>query len=246
MILSHRHRFIFIKTRKTAGTSIEIALSKYCGDDDIITPITPEDERIRRELGYRGPQHCWRPFRRYTLRDWERQLVRGRRKAEFFNHMRAEQVVRLVGEALWKDYFSFCVERDPWEKVISSYHFRFPEEPRPSLREYVESDGPRLSDWDRYTIGGGIAVDRVCRYERLGQELDEVARRIGLPGPLELPRAKGGFRKDRRPAAEVMSREDRAAVAEIFRREIEAFGYREPGASRQGGYREPGASRQGD
>ena len=43
MIASHQHRFIFLKTRKTAGTSVEIALSKVCGPDDIITEISPED-----------------------------------------------------------------------------------------------------------------------------------------------------------------------------------------------------------
>ena len=40
MIVSHKHKFIFLKTKKTAGTSIELALTKLCGDDDIITPLT--------------------------------------------------------------------------------------------------------------------------------------------------------------------------------------------------------------
>jgi hypothetical protein len=31
MIVSHRYRYIFIKTKKTTGTSIEIALSRHCG-----------------------------------------------------------------------------------------------------------------------------------------------------------------------------------------------------------------------
>ena len=39
MILSHKNKFIFIKSFKTASTSLEIALSKYCGEKDIITPI---------------------------------------------------------------------------------------------------------------------------------------------------------------------------------------------------------------
>ena len=61
MILSHRYRFIFLKTGKTAGTSIEIALSEYCGAKDIITPIKPEDELTRRSLGFRGPQNYLDP-----------------------------------------------------------------------------------------------------------------------------------------------------------------------------------------
>lgn len=39
MIASYKCNFIFIKTRKTAGTSVELALGEHCGPDDIITPI---------------------------------------------------------------------------------------------------------------------------------------------------------------------------------------------------------------
>ena len=54
MIASHAHRFIFLKTRKTAGTSVEIALSKACGPDDVITVTSPEDEELRTAAGGRG------------------------------------------------------------------------------------------------------------------------------------------------------------------------------------------------
>lgn len=37
MIVSHRHRFVFVKTRKTAGSSIEAALFPFLGPDDICT-----------------------------------------------------------------------------------------------------------------------------------------------------------------------------------------------------------------
>lgn len=37
MILSHEHRFVFIKNQKVAGTSIELFLAQHCGPDDVIT-----------------------------------------------------------------------------------------------------------------------------------------------------------------------------------------------------------------
>ena len=74
MIASHRHRFVFVKTRKPAGTSLEIALSRHCGPEDVITPISAADERLRRELGGTGPQnHLTDP--------------------QAYNHMRARRVI---------------------------------------------------------------------------------------------------------------------------------------------------------
>lgn len=39
VLVSHRHRLIFIKTRKT---SIEIALSTVCGLEDLVTRLLPD------------------------------------------------------------------------------------------------------------------------------------------------------------------------------------------------------------
>ena len=36
MIISHKHEFIFIHTRKTAGSAIKCSLAKYLGPDDIV------------------------------------------------------------------------------------------------------------------------------------------------------------------------------------------------------------------
>src|SRR4051794_2759880 len=51
MIVSHEHRFIFIKTHKTAGTSVEVALSRVAGEDAIVPPTTPA------EPGHRPRNH---------------------------------------------------------------------------------------------------------------------------------------------------------------------------------------------
>ncbi|NEQ36330.1 MAG: hypothetical protein F6K40_08560 [Okeania sp. SIO3I5] len=56
MIISHKYKFIFLKTIRTAGTSVEIYLSRFCGDNEVITPISWEDKAIRKLPG-KKPQN---------------------------------------------------------------------------------------------------------------------------------------------------------------------------------------------
>ena len=68
MIVSHKHRFVFPKSQKTGGTSLELALSRICGEDDIITPLHERHERERNEIGGLGPRNTDVPIRRHRSR----------------------------------------------------------------------------------------------------------------------------------------------------------------------------------
>jgi hypothetical protein len=225
VIISHQHKFIFIKTEKTAGTSVEIALSRFCGDEDVITPVTPEDEAIRRSVGGRGPQNYLIPFSAYTPKDWGRLVLR-RRRARFFNHASARFIRDHIPEECWRSYFKFCFARNPWDKVVSWYYWRHPGEPRPTLTEFVRSGrADTIRSFDLYAIGGSGVADRVCRFENLEQEVAEVARIIGLPAPLALPKAKAGYRANGKGYRDVLSPQDRDGIANAYAREIAHLGY---------------------
>ena len=225
MIINHRYRFIFLKTVKTAGTSVEIALSKFCTPADVVTPISDEDEQLRRELGYQGPVNYRLPLRKYSLRDWARLLLK-RRRLEFYNHAPAKFVRQHVDRDVWDTYFKFTVERNPFDKVVSQYYWDYRGEPPLPLDEWVRRGrGSRIRAFDIYSINGEVAVDRILRYEKLREELGAIARHLGLPEPLQLPRAKGAFRKDRRPYREIMGEEARRTLAEVYARELALLDY---------------------
>jgi len=213
MILSHRHRFIFIKTNKTAGTSVEIALSRFCGPEDVITPLSEKDEKLRASLGYPGPQN-------YKADDED--------KTGFYNHMSAVEIKQLIKPDVWESYFKFCIERNPWDRLISMYYWRCRREPRPSISEFLESDLPILLKTrgiDLYRIDNEIVVDKICRYEDLAEELEGVRVKVGIPEPLELPRAKSNSRKDTRSYREILSEQEKMKIASLFAEEIETHGY---------------------
>jgi hypothetical protein len=233
MIISHEHKFIFLKTRKTAGTSLEIALSQFCGERDIITPINDADENIRKELSYRGPQN-FRVLPSEHAPKNERSLST-RRQIGYYNHMPAEQVRSLIGTTLWDEYFKFCFERNPWDRAISIYHWRTREQqPRPSLLEFLRYGSEKvpykgrkikLSNFEIYSIDEEIVVDHVGLYENLDSELERIATLLNFPKEINLPRAKGTSREDRRHYRDVMGQEERSIVAQACAREIAHFGY---------------------
>lgn len=225
MLISHRHKFIFIKTFKTAGTSVEIALSKYCGPDDVITPIIPEDEAKRRELGYPGPQNDLVPLARYTPCEFARALYR-RRRLRFTNHASAIFVRQHIDPAIWNSYFKFSFERNPWDRIVSGYYYAYPREPRPSLSEFVAGQRANtFGAFDLYTEDGEILVDQVYRFEALDAAMEDLRQRLNLPETPVLPRAKGGYRSDKRSYRDLLSAADRDKIARVYAREIAFFGY---------------------
>ena len=229
MIISHKYKFIFLKTNKTAGTSIEIALSKFCGPKDVITPISLEDEEIRKELGYRGPQNYLSPPWGYTYKDIAAFLKNGRRAHRFYNHISASEVKAHVGQQLWDDYFKFCVERNPWDRLVSLYYWKHKAKPLPTFSEFIASDYPLIlkrRGFELYTIDGHIAVNKICRFENISEELETIRSQLGIPGNLDLPHAKSRFRKNRKSYHDHFSEEEKGKIAELFSAEINLFGYK--------------------
>ncbi|GAA5215313.1 sulfotransferase family 2 domain-containing protein [Corallincola platygyrae] len=224
MIISHKHKFIFLKTNKTAGTSIELALRQHCGGEDIITRVTPTDESKSRELGGRSAQHCLVPLSHYSQGDWIN-LLKGKPR-RFYNHIRAAEVRELIGEDIWQSYYKFCFERNPWDKVISLYFWRCRQEPRPSLDEFIENEAAaaiNLRSWQVYTINDEIAVDKVYQFEQMDEAMADLSERFGLP-ELSLPNAKGSFRKTKN-YREMFSEPLKKRVGELFSKQVSLFNY---------------------
>lgn len=228
MILSHEHKFIFLKTKKTAGTSIELALSQLCGDEDVITPLAPSDEALR--TNGRGAQnwrqHGWWQSRRPL---WKRRMFRvAAQDYGFYNHMTAAAAKELIGDdRVWRTYFKFAFDRNPWDREVSYYYHCFRGgEARPSFDRFVQSDRrARLNNYEIYSLNGDVAVDFVGRYEHLEEDLKAALAQAGVTGDFELPRAKGNFRTDKRPYREYYTRDTQALVGAWYEPEITLLGY---------------------
>jgi hypothetical protein len=233
MIICHKYRFIFFKTRKTAGTSLEIALSRFCDENDTITPLPAEDGCYLNSLGHPGAQNFVLPLHQYSFRALFRLLIRGRR-AKYHPHSESLYVREYLPDNIWSNYYKFCFDRNPWDKVISMYWWRtrsaywlrknavLPA----SLSEFITSaDTLTLSNWSIYADNNKCIVDHVGKYENLAEELIMIQKHLNLPDPIKLPVSKTATRQDARRYTEVLSAEDRATIQQACHREIKLLGY---------------------
>lgn len=235
MILSRRHGFAFIKTIKTASTSTEVFLSRFAGPDDVITYLPPPDEAIRREIGARGPQNCFNPvWRRVALR------LEGRNRHDatysLHHNVSAADLRDMLGDE-WNSLVTFTIVRDPFDRAISKFFndhkheaIMRRREARPhndeAINAYIRALPDRdLTNWHLYADKDGIIVSDVLRYETLERDLACLLEKIGISGPVSLPRAKGSWRLDRRHYSTILETETRARIEAAAAREMEAFGY---------------------
>lgn len=230
MIVSHRHRFIFLKTAKTAGTSLEIALSSICGPRDIITEISRDDEATRSRLGYRGPQNHRVPWLKLSPRGLARIGVRGARPTWLFNHTTAGEIRAAVSSDVWRDYYKFTIVRNPWDRMVSLYFYMTRNQaPPPSFHDYIVGNPARVLDnWRQYTLDGRPVMDSVIRFEAFAETIASVSREAGFPATvLDVFQAQNA-KAQHRDRSFRMSALDATFIGLLAEPEARAFGYDAP------------------
>jgi hypothetical protein len=229
MIISHTRKFIFIKSFKTAGTSIEAALSNYCSGNDVVVPINDFVHN----------------------RDKDGQLVH--------KGMNADEVYRKIGQhvdaatikarepaEIWNDYYKISLARNPWDRAISFFFWDKRGDPaiRPKKRffnylgvpfdefklirreflKYINEGG--LTNNDRfYVMDGKLCVDYVIRYESLQKDFDAVCQRLDIRPTPQLPELKTGIRKGGHHYTEYYDDRARDVVARLHENDIRLLGY---------------------
>ena len=175
MIVNHKYKFIFIKSFKTAGTSLEIALSKFCNKNDIITSIVEEDEKKRKELNFLGPTN----------------------NKNFREHMSALELKRKLNKDIFNNYFKFVTIRNPFEQIKSAFYwhneskkkekkfFIFKKKPK-NFNDFFKIKGHHIfeDEFNRYTENEKVLVNFFIRYENLKDDLNKITNILKLPESL--------------------------------------------------------------
>jgi hypothetical protein len=227
MIVSHKYKFIFIKTHKTAGSSMEMALGPLCGPDDIVTPMESNvDSGIPRNY------HEKRLLARaYAGSRWVRKCINRHSPSIgkwYYEHMPASRVRELVGEDIWNSYHKFCFERNPWEKVVSYYNWKKfgQRKPMPDFKTWVMKKTHRLpSDASLYFDSETCMMDEVLEYSGFISKFTDLCQRLGIPFNGDMPREKTNITKEKVIYQDYYDQETREMVASKFEREISLMRY---------------------
>ncbi|MAI89177.1 hypothetical protein [Ponticaulis sp.] len=167
MILSHAQKYIFLKNKKVAGSTVEFYLSRFSGPDDIVTQIGSEPERIPPSLRYL--------FGRDT---------RFQNSAGYKNHMGGTRVRAKIPTEVWDTYFKFCIEREPLSKTVSAFHFKTWQisDKGDAVSTFLDYAFPNFySDIFRYFENGKLIADKVVNFSRLTEDMTDVCTRLKIP-----------------------------------------------------------------
>ena len=249
VIISHKHKFIYIKTRKTASTSLQVLLAEYCGKEDIITPI--RDHTTKEGILYNERSKNYKGIISYLYLIKNRVRIFSNKKnlrnffkiiknflvngnfvhilkgflGKFRSHMSAEKVKMKVGNTIWNEYFKFTFERNPWDKLVSFYSHLKPGIPFEGWIKTVKlSPNKQPINYPLYSIENKIALNFIGTYENLRRDLEYIFTKLALPIK-ELPKERANYRKDKENYRKYYDKLTKKLVEQNYSKEIKLFGY---------------------
>lgn len=220
MLISHSHKFIFVKTKKTAGSTIESIIVDNCfnyqtdictGSDIDGTPRVNYDGQKKVSGEARGGHKAWHHIQNY------------------------------VTPVEWSNYYKFTVERNPWDKVVSEFYWRLANSPdvfnydndKDNFKFYLNhklgEKGYRAPvDWNLYAKDNKVVVDEVIEYSALADQLCNMFNdKLGIDLSKDTvlnTRKKSGYRKLH--YTELYTSQSLIdIVSSLYSREIKHFSY---------------------
>jgi len=223
MIISHKHKFIFIHIPKCAGSSISTSLREYYGYDS--------PEKLRN-----ADLNDFAMFKIdsiYGNADYLNQHSKYKDIKEYFDNNNFNI----------NDYFKFAFVRNPWDLQVSKFKYlkRLYKENKHTYIEWVkkngnlsfkeflmQSDDPQLNYLSEKHIDSQtpkqnkVLVDFIGKHETLQLDFNTICDKIGIPRQ-ELPHEN---KTEHKHYTKYYDDETREIVAKKFAKDIEYFGYK--------------------
>jgi Sulfotransferase family len=192
-LVSHRHQFVFLKTRKTGGSYFEMLLEPFCAPSGHEV-VHHTKGRVSADgiIGVRAPtSHIPHLRERGELPTSVIPTQMGESVAiEWRSHMPAKMVRRGIGVPAWRRYRRVTAVRNPFTRAVSLFFHsmmtrRIPAaqsdigELTDSFRKFVVSP-LFMSDFEITHIGERRAYQYAIRLEHRERDIDWLGDQLGL------------------------------------------------------------------
>ena len=208
MLISYKHKFIFIHIYKVAGTSIRVALGDYA---------------------HYPPNRVYKLLEALGL-DWNIPYYKFKKIPP---HSKAKHIQKELPPRIFNNFFKFVFVRNPWDWHISLYHYIL-QYPKHELHEIVKT----LKNFDEYLEwrvargkltqksfivdrDGRQIVDYIGRFENLVEDFRYVCNTVNINA--SLPHLEKSRHKDYRS---YYNENTFKIVEEYAREDIEFFDYK--------------------
>ena len=211
VLISHKYKFIYLKNYKVASTSVESFFGQYCINPSLNYSFEDNQSVIISEYGIIGS-------RIISDKIW-------------YNHNPACDIKRDLGEDIFNTYFKFCVIRNPYDYMVSSYYWDYRNNYRPikSFKQYVidYTISDIRNNLNRLFIDDKEVCNAYIRYESLEEDIKKIICTLEITdyNISKLPNHKSGYRPKGTHYREYYDEETRNLVYNLFKTEIDMFGY---------------------
>ncbi len=119
MIISHSKKFIFLRTIKTASSSIEIFLSQFCEKDDILTELFKDEEKFKKKNNLIGKRNSNIKLLSFKLKNII--SLNFYKSKKLWVHDSLEKVLKSTIKKKIRNYFIFTFVRNPYDWIVSYF-----------------------------------------------------------------------------------------------------------------------------
>ena len=210
---------------KTASSSIEMNFANnYMTPIDVLSEMSEDATLEQNNRGWFNPIPEILD-QSYTVYNTAFQFYH---RFKFGPHQSARVIQHRIPKYIWKNYFKFTVERNPYDKMASMYFMNWgkngTDRPGKTFEDWVKRGKNFPVNYPLYTWKDRLLVDRVVRFEKLNEELRQVYKELGVPFNGLQEKAKAGFRNNM-PYRELHTSYTRQKTSEVFQKEIELMEY---------------------
>ncbi len=231
MLISHSHRFVFLKTHKTAGTSLHAMLRPFC--------VPPNDRTEATRALHISPWGMVSSATRTTSEQYS--------PHKWYEHSGLE-LLRTYMPIAFHTYHKIAVVRHPYDKTVSAFFFSKWNDGQSDKRDMLQLTGAEnlQEQFYRYVTNSPVfwtmrhdrelffdsreqfRIDSIIRFESLQKDLQKMSDSLGLGLDIAkaLPLKKRVVEEEvRQRYRQLIAPESKAVIDDYYGWYFDQFGY---------------------